>query len=117
MDRVAVSDAWFRAMRAAGEPATLRRTGYGKPNVDVAVYVKFIRVSIRDSIEELDGQSSTTERRLLLLCEDIGTWPLPIVRGDQVIIGDLTLAVHVIDSATRRFAGLQVAIELEVYGA
>lgn len=108
---------YFSMIREFGESATLRRSGYGSPNIDVSVYVKSIRVPIRRSSDEIEGQSSTTARRYLILFADIGAWPVPIARGDQLILGDLTLAIHAVDEATRRLGGQQLAIEVEAYGA
>ena len=120
MDTQYAVDAWFRMMRGAGEEATLRRKvryNGAVEDVDVAVYVKSLRNPTRQSSEEMAGQSSATRRRYLVLAEDIGDWPLPVKRDDQLIIGDRTTIVMVVDDVTRRLSGAQLAIEVEVTGA
>lgn len=120
MDKKYALDAWFRLMRATGEEATLRRNtrvGTTVTPTDATVYVKSLRNPTRQSSEELAGQSTATRRRYLVLAEDIGSWPLPIKRGDQLVVGDRTMAVMIVDDVTRRFLGSQLAIEVEVTGA
>lgn len=120
MDPEAVISAWSRMMKTAGECATLRRkvrSASEVENVDVDVYVKSLRNPTRQSSEEMAGQSSATRRRYLVLAEDIGDWPLPIKRDDQLVVGDRTMIVMVVDDVTRRISGQQLAIEVEVSGA
>ena len=72
---------------------------------------------MRQASEDLAGQSSATRRRYLVLSEDIGTWPLPIKKNDQIVVGDRTMTVMIVDDVTRRISGSQLAIEVEVTGA
>lgn len=116
MDQTAVASAWKRMMMTAGEAATLRRVVSGV-NTDATVYVKSIRVPIRDSADEMEGQTYATSRRYLVLAADVGTWPLPIKRNDQLIVDGVTLSIEKVDKAARRYSGLQMAYEVEVYGA
>lgn len=103
-----------RAMQDHGELATLRRGGGFETDIDVEVYVKALPGA---SAVELSGGSFSTRRRYLILLDNMGTWPLPIERNDQLIVGGRTLFVIVVDDALRRIAGTQIAVEVEVAGA
>jgi hypothetical protein len=116
IEKEMIAAAWREAMMAAGEAATLRRVVSGV-NTDATVYVKSIRVPIRDSADEMEGQTYATSRRYLVLAADVGTWPLPIKRNDQLIVDGVTLSIEKVDKAARRYSGMQMAYEVEVYGA
>lgn len=117
MNPTSASAMWARAMRAAGEQATLRRERYGDGPDQVTVYVKAIQNEVRTSDSMSDSGVVTTGRRFLVLFEDISGVDVPIKKDDVLVVGGVEMIVDVVETAARRLQGVQLAYEVEVYGA
>lgn len=116
MSTTGVSAMWARAMRKAGEQATLRRERYGSPLDQATVYVKAVRNEVRTSDAGSESGVVTTARRFLVLFEDITDVEVPIKKDDILIVGGVEMIVDVVETAARRLQGVQMAYEVEVYG-
>src|SRR5579871_3234609 len=119
MDANVATDAYRRALAAAGETVTIRRPG--APNTDVSVLARLTGFSA----EQLVGNVEEGERRAIVLAADLAAsaFPLPIrANRDQLLWTGPDGVTHAslitaIDDDSRRVAGVTIAYDLTLAGA
>jgi len=106
--------AYRREIKRVGELVTVRRvTGGGEIAAQTWARVMGYRP------DELVGGITQGSRKIILLPDGLETagWPIPIVRGDEVVVRGKTLIVDLVDDSTRRIAGELIAYELTAKGS
>ncbi|MGD9880458.1 MAG: hypothetical protein AB7F22_10615 [Reyranella sp.] len=117
MTPATVKASYRRAIDQAGEPLTVRRyTGAGasRPRVDVSVRGRV--VDYRP--DELVGTIQQGDRMIILLVEDLvaAQFPMPLRKGDKIVVRGRELNIEDPDDNTRRVAGVLIAYELRARG-
>lgn len=98
-----------------GETITLRRVN---PSPTAPTDVTLLAKVSGYQPEELVGGITTGDRRVIVLADDIGSFPVPFKTGgtDKVIVRGRTLNIGVVDDSTRRIAGVLIAYDLQCRG-
>lgn len=105
---------YLRALQDHGEPVIVRRIT-GDTTTDVTVQARVMGYRP----EELTGDIDQGHRKVILMPDWLvaANWPLPIKKGDQIVIRNKQTTVEIVDDNTRRIAGELIAYELSVSGA
>lgn len=100
----------YRRSMVNGETVTLRRAATAYPNIRAR--------AVNFSPEELIGGVEQGERKLIVLAEDLvsAAFPLPIQRGDKIVLRGKVLNIEDADDSTRRIAGELIAIDVRALG-
>ncbi len=107
--------------RAFGRHRTVllrRLAGTGEAVAEVAVRARVTGYEPRDLV----GDVRQGDRRVLLLAEDIGAFPVPVeVRGrDRIVLstaaGEQMMMIEALDDQSRRLDGVLLAYEIRVRG-
>lgn len=103
-----------RQIDTHGETITLRRVNPSP----AAATTQDVRARVLGyAPEELVGAVQQGDRKIIVLAEDIGAFPVPFRRAfDQVLLRGAQLTVQDFDDSTRRVAGELIAYELRARG-
>jgi chemotaxis receptor (MCP) glutamine deamidase CheD len=117
MSADAVKASYARAFAAYGVEVVVRRytgTGADRPRTDAKVLARVLGYEPR----ELVGAIKEGDRKVIVLHEDLVTkqFPVPLVRGDKVVVAGRELNVEAPDGDTRRVGTQTIAWELQVRG-
>lgn len=104
-----------RIVDKRGEQVTLRRVN-ASPAEPTDVTCLAVVSGYRP--EELIGGITTGDRRVIVLAEDVGDFPVPFKIGgtDKVIVRGHTLNINVVDDSTRRIGETLIAYEFRCRG-
>lgn len=110
-----MQDSYRILMDEIGETVTLRRNNPA-PAAATEQTVK-ARVSGYQP-EELVGGINQGDRKVIILAEDITTFPVPFKTGgtDKIIVRGKTLNIGVVDDSTRRIGDTLIAYEIRATG-
>lgn len=99
-----------------GEAVSLRRVN-ASPAAPTDVTGVYARVLGYDP-DELVGGVQQGDKRIILLAEDIGSFPLPFrERGsDKIVVRGTELTIQAVDDSTRRVAGTLIAYDIRARG-
>lgn len=106
-----------RGMIAAwGEAITLRRLNSSGP----ATEVNNVRARVAGyEPEEVTGNIQQGDRRVIVLAEDIGSFPVPFRERSTDRVVDASgreMTIQAVDDQTRRIAGVLIAYEIRARG-
>lgn len=104
-----------RMIEAFGETVTLRRLN---PSPEPATEVTMrARVTSYDPVELVEGVQQG-ERLVVLMAEDIGSFPVPIEMNgrDRIVIRGAVTTPVAVDDSTRRIGGVLIAYGVRVIG-
>ncbi len=112
-----VKASYRQAIVAAATTVVVRRytgTGENAPFFDVSVGARVVGYEPH----ELLGLIQQGDRRVIMLAEDLSDaqFPLPLRKGDKVLVRGRELNIEAVDDNTRRVQGVLVAYELQVRG-
>lgn len=101
-----------RDLEGHGETVTLRRVNQ-RPAADTDAPA-LARVLDQARPRDLVNETSISDRTLLVLAEDLekAGFPLPVKKGDKIILRAKTLTISAVDDDKRRVGGVLVAYEL-----
>lgn len=104
---------YARLVAATGETVILRRINPAAPPTDVTVRARVTGYSP----DELVGAIQQGDRKIIVLAEDIGGFPVPIrEKFDKVVVRGDEIAIEAVDDSTRRIGGELIAYELRAHG-
>lgn len=117
MSAEAIKASYRRMLALVGEPVAIRRyTGAGpnRPRFDVVALARVTDYAP----DELVGSIQQGDRKVILLVEDLVTaqFPLPLAKGDKVVIRGRETNIEAPDDNSRRVGNTLVAYELRVRG-
>lgn len=104
-----------RMIEAFGETVTLRRLN---PSPAAATEVTMrARVTGYDPVELVEGVQQG-ERLVVLMAEDVGSFPVPIEMGgrDRIVIRGTVTTPVAVDDSTRRIGSVLIAYGVRVIG-
>lgn len=82
-----------------GRSITLRRPG--SPNTDTTINAKITGFAV----DQLIGEVTQSDRKVVIAAADLGSWPAPPRRGDQVIVDG---KIAVVQAAESRHDGASI---------
>lgn len=104
-----------RQIAAHGETVTLRRVNAAPaPATEVTALARIVGFTP----QELVNGISQKNRKVILLADDIGAFPVPFKTNgsDRVVVRGVPWNIVAVDDSTRRVAGELIAYELTVLG-
>lgn len=112
MTPTAAKASYRRQIAMHGETLTLQRNG--TPPITQAVRARVTGYQP----DELIGQIQQGDVRIIVLAEDIGSFPVPIRERstDSVVINGRFLTVQAVDERTRKVGGVLIAYEIRARG-
>lgn len=104
-----------RQMDAHGETVTLRRNN-AAPSLPTEQNLKARVIGYQP--DELIGGINQGDRKVIILAEDITTFPLPFKTGgtDKIVVRGKPLNIGVVDDSTRRIGDTLIAYEIRATG-
>lgn len=112
MTPAAALASYRRQLAAHGEAITVRRVN-ARPAADTDATVVG-RVLDQARPRDLVNETTISDRVILLLAEDLeaASFPLPVKKGDKVLLRGKTLTISSVDDDKRRIAGVLIAYEV-----